>query len=83
MSIKAIEINDIPGRAYKDCKVQKDIFEFVKSEWPACEVDISGYKNAESARQAYKSSADRLGIAIIPLSRNGRLFLIRDNQTEE
>jgi hypothetical protein len=83
MSIKAIEIHDIPGRAYKDCKVQKDIFEFVKSEWPACEVDISCYKNAESARQAYKSSADHLGVAIIPMSRNGRLFLIRGNQTEE
>lgn len=31
MSIKQIELNDIPGKGFKDCKVQNDLFEFQKS----------------------------------------------------
>ena len=78
MSIKAIELNDIPGMGFKDCKAQADIFEFQKSGWPACEVESHDYSNAESARQAYKAAAERLRIGVTVVSRKNRLFLIRD-----
>ena len=80
MSIKQIELNDIPGKGFKDCKVQNDLFEFQKSGWPACEVETHGYCNAESARGAYKTAAERLGISVSVVARKGRLFLIRDTE---
>lgn len=75
--ITEISPNDIPGRRYKDCKLQKDIMQFVNSDWPACEVDIQNYKTVNSARIAYSKSVKRLNVNVDTITRNGRLFLVK------
>ena len=84
MSIKAIAPKDIPGRSgYKDCKIQSDIFEFQQSDWPACEVEVEGYKSASTARNAYVTAAERLGVNVSVISRQNRLFLIRNAENNQ
>lgn len=75
--IKEISLNEIPGRRYKDCKLQKDIMQFVNSDWSACEVDTSGYTGANSARNAYRKCAMRLNVNVDVLSRSGMVFLVK------
>lgn len=75
--IKKVNQTELPLR-FRSCKVQQDLFEFHDSDWDACEVDISDYKNATTARVAYDTAAKRLGIGVTAITRNNRLFLIRN-----
>ena len=76
--ITKTELKDIPGRACSfNNDVQRDVLEFHKSGWAACEVNVKKYKNAPSAFSAYKTAIKRLNVGVIPLARNDRLFLIR------
>ena len=74
--ITKTEIDAIPGRKYST-KVMRDIEQFHESDWSAAEVNIEGYTNASSAYSAYKSAIERMRVAITPICRRGRLYLIR------
>lgn len=73
-----ISLSDIPGKTrYKLCKVQKDVMDFYESGIEAAEVNIDGYKDAHIASNTYRVAAKRMRVAVVPLARQGRLFLIR------
>ena len=81
--IKQIDINDIPGY-FRPGKVQKELLSFHKSNWPAAEVDPSGYSSANSCQSAYKQAIDKLHLnSIICISRLNRVFLIRNIDDED
>ena len=77
--ISKIDPVDMPGRAtsYNNL-VEKDIREFIESDWTVAEVKTEKYKNVHSAFSAYKAAAKRLAPDHVVVSeRSGRLFLIR------
>lgn len=77
--ITEIKTNDIPGRACSyNNDVMRDIMDFHKSEWDACEVNIGKYKHVRSAMCSYKQAIRRLNVGVIAISRSDRLFLIRE-----
>ena len=75
-----IEICDIPGRkTLGNRMVVEEIQEFLRSEFPAAEVEIKGhYKTTASAYSAYKNAVNTAKVAVTVLTRGDRLFLIRD-----
>ena len=81
--ITEAKIHDIPGRLTKyNNDVMRDVMKFHESEWSAAEVDIKKYKNSASAYSAYKTAIKRLRVAVVPISRGGKLFLIRNGDAE-
>ena len=79
--IRKIDISEVPRRTTNWNNVlTQELREFVDSDWSAAEVDISKYRNAESARQAYKTAAVRAKLPVLPMARGGRLFLVRVNE---
>lgn len=81
--ITETKITDIPGRSSKhNNDVMRDVMQFHESEWSAAEVDIKNYKNVASAYGAYKTAAKRLRVAVVPISRGGKLFLVRNGTAE-
>ena len=80
--IKEIELEAIPGY-FRPGKVQKELLQFHKSGWVAAEVDPSGYSSANSCQSAYKHAIEKLRLnTIICISRQNRVFLIRETQDE-
>ena len=81
--ITETKIHDIPGRLTKyNNDVMRDVMQFHESEWSAAEVDIKKYKNSASAYNAYKTAIKRLRVAVVPISRGSKLFLIRNGDAE-
>lgn len=81
--ITETKITDIPGRSIRrNTAVMHDVMQFHESEWSAAEVDIKKYKNVASAYGTYKTDAKRLKVAVLPISRGGKLFLVRNGTTE-
>ena len=77
--ITEIKTNDIPGRACSfNNDVMRDIMDFHKSEWDACEVNIGKYKNVHSAVHSYNQAIKRLNVGVLAITRSDRLFLIRE-----
>lgn len=77
--LKQIEVSDIPGKStMKLCKVQQEVMGFWESGWPAAEVTIEGYKNEKSACAAYRAAIKTCKVGVTAMTRDGRLFLIRD-----
>jgi hypothetical protein len=74
-------IDAIPGRKYST-KVMRDVDQFHKSDWAAAEVNIDGYTNITSAYSAYKQAIERMRVAVTPICRRGKLYLIRSGDTE-
>ena len=79
--ITEITIDAIPGRKYST-KIMRDIMQFHESDWSAAEVSIEGYANVTSAYSAYKQAVERMRVAVTPICRRGRLYLIRSGDTE-
>jgi len=76
--IKQIDVSDIPGRKVPyNNQVTLEVEQFHKSEWSACEVSTSKYKNVESARGAYNDAIRNAKVGVKAIVRDGRLFLIR------
>lgn len=76
--ITKVEITDIPGRRVNyNNTVSQEVMQFHKSDWPACEVNISKYKGAHSATAAYREAIKRLHVNVIAIERGNRLFLVR------
>lgn len=73
--ITETKIDAIPGRKYST-KVMRDIMQFHESDWSAAEVSIEGYTNVTSAYSAYKQAIGRMRVAVTPICRRGRLYLI-------
>lgn len=63
---------------YMRTKVYKDLMEFSKSEYNACEIDTSNYKNVKSAKCSYCGSIKRYGFAISCIERDGKVFLVKN-----
>ena len=76
--ITEINIKDIPGRAcgYNN-EVTREVMEFHKSEWAACEVSTGKYKTCHSAYAAYKEAIKKARVNVIVFERSGRLFMVR------
>lgn len=77
--IRKIELNDIPGRltSYNNM-IDREIRDFIDSDWPAAEIDTAKYKNAYTASRSYSSAAKRMGVPVIAMSRGGRAFLVKE-----
>lgn len=76
--IKKIESKDIPGRHNsRNEDVERDVMEFVNSDWSACEVNAEKYKRVTSAFSSYKAAIKRLRVGVEVFTRGGRLFLVR------
>ena len=76
--IKQISISDIPGRLCKyNNTVTMELMEFYNSDWEACEVNLAKYKNAHSASGSFKNAIKKSGVSVVPVVRDGRLFLVR------
>ena len=69
-------IDAIPGRTI-NTKVMREIMEFHKSDWDAAEVDTDKYVSVSSAYTSYKAAVARLRVAVTPMCRCGKLYLIR------
>lgn len=74
--ITKVEAKAIPGCKKKDNPVERDIIEFVKSGWEACEVKYS-QNTMTSAYSAYYSASKRLKLGTKVLMRGDKLFLAR------
>lgn len=68
-------IDAIPGREYST-KVMRDIMQFHESDWRAAEVNIDRYVSVTSAYISYKKAIERMRVAVKPILRNGKLYLI-------
>lgn len=68
-------IDAIPGLKYST-KIVRDIMQFHESDWSAAEVNIDGYANVTSAYISYKKAIERMRVAVKPICRNGKLYLI-------
>lgn len=76
-------IDAIPGRASTfNNDVMRDVMQFHESNWSAAEVDIKKYKNCSSAYGAYKTAAKRMRVAVVPISRGVKLYLVRSGSRE-
>jgi len=76
--ITKINTSDIPGRkTTHNNPVSAEILQFHKSGWDACEVNISHYKSAKTARNAYDCAVKKLKVGVAVMMRNDRLFLAR------
>lgn len=76
--ITKVELNDIPRRRVGyNSAVSQEVMQFHKSDWPACEVNISKYKDAHSATGVYREAIKRLKVNVIAIERGNRLFLVR------
>lgn len=81
--IRKIEINDIPGRQTNyNNMIQQEMRDFLRSDWPAAEIDTAKYKSAYTAAKSYGQAARKANLPVIAMARNGRAFLIR-NPVEE
>lgn len=77
--IKQVLLSDIPFRSkYKVCSIQKDILDFIYSDWPACEVDATAYKTPVSVRNAYAVAIKRLRVGVTVVQRGERVFMIKE-----
>lgn len=76
--IKPVNMQDIPGRGFKEGKIQADLLQFASSEWPAAEVEAGDYASTASAACAYRKTAERLRVAVTVVTRKGRLFLVKE-----
>lgn len=81
--IRKINLDDIPGRktSYNNM-IQQEMQDFLRSDWPAAEIDTAKYKNAYTAAKSYGHAARKANLPVIAMARNGRAFLIR-NPVEE
>lgn len=76
--ITKAEMKDIPGRVCpRNNEVTRDVLEFHKSDWDACEVNIEKYKSVQSACGAYRDAIKKAKVGVVAIQRKGRLFLIR------
>lgn len=77
--IAKIDPKELPGRAtsYNNI-VTADVRDFVNSDWTAAEVKCEKYKTAHSACAAYRSAIKRMGVKVLVMERNDRLFLVKE-----
>lgn len=76
--IKQIDINEIHGRACRfNNEVTREVMDFHKSDWSACEVNIGKYKNHHSAVAAYREAIKRANVNVIAFERGGRVFMVK------
>ena len=68
---------------FKETSIYKDLKEFSESDAVACEIDVSEYKNIESARSTYLNSIKRFRLGFRTISKDGRFFLIKKMNEEE
>lgn len=62
----------------RDGSPQKDVEEFIKSGWDACEVDVSRYKNANSANSSIRRAIKEKGYHDIQLVlKEGKIYLVK------
>lgn len=79
--ITEINIDDIPNPARKGRSktVMRDIESFLASDMKCAEICTDGYKSWKSAYCTYKTVIYRMGCAVNVITRNGRLFLIKED----
>lgn len=78
--IKKIEMEDIPGTRKPKENVMAQVEEFYKSDWPACEIEAHGYKNANTARNAWRKAVKATHYGITVITRENRVFMIRNKE---
>lgn len=74
--ITKIEKETIPCKKLNNF-VQREIIEFVKSGWDACEVTYT-QKTFNAAYSAYKIACKQLQVGVSVLTRGGKIYLVRD-----
>ena len=77
--IKPVGLNDIPvnRRKVRSKQIKEDIQSFLDSKLDAAEVDISCYKNFQSAVSSYAVVTNRIG-GVRVVQRSGKLYLVRE-----
>lgn len=74
--ITMIEKETIPCKKPINNYVQREIIEFAKSGWDACEVTYT-QKTVYAAYAAYCTACKRLEVGVRVLMRDGKLYLVR------
>lgn len=74
--ITKIEKETIPCKKTRANDVSRDIIEFDKSGWDACEVTYT-QKTVHAAHSAYYAACKRLKLGVSVLLRDGKLYLVR------
>ena len=60
--------------------LQEQIDAFAQTDWQACEIDISEYKDARSAYATWVKAVKDSGYGFHVTSANGRVFMTRERR---
>lgn len=60
--------------------LQEQIDAFAQSDWPACEIDISEYKDGRSAYATWWRAVKDSGYGFHVSTRSGRVFMTRERR---